>query len=217
MKKMLLAVIILGILGITLPFILKIYVMDSSQWLHTHPSPSLSDSLRIGQKFVSKHNNLSKVDVLFATFSSHHQGKIVFHLRRASSASSKDLRTVSVAAGKIRDNQYQSFVFSPIKTSKNVTFFFFISSRNLEPKDIYIWWADTTPQKGAYVNDIPLKGDLVFKVYYKTALLHGIRTMLWRLSKNKPLYLKSPFFYAFLFSIYGIIDVVFMTVISKKI
>jgi len=201
MKKL---VIILSIFALVwLLLNLAVPIRDATQQIHNNPTPVIS-SLPIGQTFISEHNGLYRVDIFFATFSRIHRGQVNFHLKKTPT-SFQDLRSASIDASKIKDNHYASFVFSPIKKSKDKAFFFSIDSTALEPKDIFIWYyslESVYPGGQGFIGSKRLGGDLKFDTYYRAPLYQWLEVASGKISQNKPFILRNPFFYLFLFLSY---------------
>ncbi len=100
---------------------------------HTTNAGEVVAGVLVGQTFVSPHDNLSGVAVMFANYSNRANTEIVeFHLR-ASVDAKEDLRTATVRASKLGDNQFYRFTFEPIKISQNSTYFFYLTSPTSRP------------------------------------------------------------------------------------
>lgn len=107
----------------------------------------------VGQTFVALGNNLSAVAVQFATYSNRNNHQpIIFHLRQWQQ--DRDVRTVTVNAGDLNDNQLYRFSFTPLVDSQGKTFFFFITSPGSKSGDaitVDINSDDPYPQGSAYI------------------------------------------------------------------
>ncbi|MBI4744388.1 MAG: YfhO family protein [Actinobacteria bacterium] len=120
-----------------------------------------------GQTFISRYDNLSRIDIKLATYNRKNSYPMIFHLK--SSFDSPDLVTIKVNPEDIKNDSYHIFKFSPIPDSKNKTFYFFLESPNSFPGNGFTVWA--TP-KDRYKNGVrslghkPAFGDLDFATFY---------------------------------------------------
>ncbi len=95
---------------------------------HTTNAGELISGTLVGQTFVAREDNLSAVAVKFATYSNRaNSGSVEFHLRRSINEG-EDLRTATVSAEDLGDNQLHRFEFAPISDSAGGTFFFYLTS-----------------------------------------------------------------------------------------
>lgn len=66
---------------------------------------------KIGQTFVARHNNLSAIEVLLATYNGKNRGNFLFHLKREE----EDLFTYKGNLSRVKDNAYFRFAFPRIE------------------------------------------------------------------------------------------------------
>lgn len=100
----------------------------SGQDRYTANTGELLAGALVGQTFIAEQNNLSAIGVQFATYSNRNNtGTLKFHLRQ-SPTSGEDLRTASVSAGELKDNQMYRFEFDPIERSAGQGYFFFVTA-----------------------------------------------------------------------------------------
>jgi 4-amino-4-deoxy-L-arabinose transferase-like glycosyltransferase len=120
-----------------------------------------------GQSFVPRYDDLSRIDVMMATYARENHYPIVFHLRRAPD-SPEDLVTLTVDASEISDNAYHTFAFAPIAESAGRTFYFFLESPQSSRGDAFTIWAnpeDSYRLGTRYEDHQPVQGDLRFTTY----------------------------------------------------
>lgn len=95
---------------------------------YTTNAGELTRDVLVGQTFKSEQANLSAISVMFATYSNRRNtAEIRFHLRESFDAT-ENLRTATVIADNLGDNQLYRFEFEPLRDSKDKTYFFFVVS-----------------------------------------------------------------------------------------
>lgn len=120
-----------------------------------------------GQTFVSRYDNLSRIDVKLATYNRKNSYPVIFHLK--SSLDSPDLVTIKVNPEDIKNDSYHIFKFSPILDSKNKTFYFFLESEDSFPGNGFTVWAtpkDRYKNGTRFLGQKPTFGDLDFATFY---------------------------------------------------
>jgi len=119
--------LVLAAVAISSQFI-PVRLVGFTQTKHTANTGELTGDALVGQTFVATRDNLSSVDVLFATYSGRDNTEVVeFHLRR-SIEDTQDLRSAMVLASELGDNQLHEFTFDAIEASAGEEFFFYIVS-----------------------------------------------------------------------------------------
>ncbi|MEX0650124.1 MAG: hypothetical protein WD200_03920 [Candidatus Andersenbacteria bacterium] len=122
------AVILVLAIGALLSQVVSIRQSDVKNITYTTNSGELTRDVLVGQTFTASQDNLSALSVMFATYSGRDNTKqIRLHLR-SSIYDSTDLRTVTVSANQLGDNQLHRFEFEPIEDSKDKQYFFFVVS-----------------------------------------------------------------------------------------
>lgn len=205
-------VIVLLLIVVGLYFVgskLKVTVRDQVQQMHS--GPLILNGRAVGQTFVAKRDNLCRIDVYMATSSSRHSGEIELIL--LDPRSSKVLRSVAVKGSAVKDNQYLSFVFEPIRNSKGETFYFKIKGKLLKPRDVAVWFfsvEDTYPSGAGYVEGRRLGGDLKFSSLSRVSLSHAVSEIFHRVAQGKPSFTGLSFFYAILLASYLLVLALFL-------
>ena len=144
--------------------------LDANQDFSDLARGEITTSNSYGQTFLSRHNGLSAVSVLMATFGRRNMYSTVFHLRD-SATSSTDIVTVTFNNSDVRDDTWQTFYFSPIPDSANRTFFFYFTSSDAVTGNAVTAWSssqDIYPDGEIIVNGKPATGDLSFRTFYNT-------------------------------------------------
>jgi uncharacterized membrane protein len=174
-KKENLTFILLILLFFSLILILLVCTgskLGISQTIANQPVGEIYGKNIAGQTFYSSKPDMNSINVLLATYHRNNTRNITFHLRD-SPDSKKDIESFTVNARQIRDNSYYKFEFPPIKNSVNQSYYFFIESPDSSPGDAITIWSskeDTYPDGTAYLNSIPVRGDLSFNIYYIPSL-----------------------------------------------
>jgi hypothetical protein len=157
-------------------------------------------SKTVGQTFVSRYDELSRIDIALATYARTNTKEVVFHLREHVN-STVDIVKISINASTVIDNSHYTFSFSPIHNSKNRVFYFFLESPNSTPTNcITVWYtpSDSYPDGGIVsVNVEPkLDGDLIFRTYYWVSFSDVLSGFAQRILEN----------FAFFFPLYLLIS-----------
>lgn len=133
------------------------------------PVGELYGKTTFGQTFVVHHPNLSRIDVMMATYGRENHLPVVFHLQRGLPETGKqDIVTLKIPPSAITDDKYHSFVFPAIPNSQGQTFYFYLSSARSMTGDAFTLWAtseDAYPEGTRTVNDQFVPGDLCFIAY----------------------------------------------------
>lgn len=128
---MLLVIFAGGILARAVP----VRELGYEQRAYSGNAGELTGEAIFGQTFRAERDNLSGIAVKFATYSGRDNAKPVFFHLRNSVDDAADLRTASVLASQLGDNQFHVFRFAPVRDSAGRTFFFFVGSPESEPGD----------------------------------------------------------------------------------
>jgi len=172
---------------------------------------------KIGQTFEAKHNNLSAIELLLATYNRKNTGEFIFHLKKEPS-SQEDLYSYRKDISKVRDNKYFRFSFPRIKEAEGKKFYFYLEAPQSRPGNAITIWAnseDLYREGGKIVNGTPSEGDLVFKTIYDLGLKGNFSTFLGEITQNKPSPLNKKAFYIGLMLLFVLSCSLFMTALVK--
>lgn len=128
----------------------------------------ITGETEIGQTFYSNFNNLTRIDVMLATYNRENSQEVIFHLKKSPS-DKEDLYTEIFDASGVEDNAYRTFKFPPIPDSRGKTFYFsFESPLSKEGTAITIWTSkqDKYEKGEMYINGKISMGDLRFITYF---------------------------------------------------
>lgn len=143
---------------------------DISQKKNSKSVGEIYGTVKVGQTFISEHNNLTRIDVLLATNGNELGNQdIIFHLKNKP-LDPKDIVAIKINASNVFDNTYYSFDFPPIYNSEGKNFYFYIESPTSSIGNaITIWATDNDAYKNGslYQNDFPSIDDLNFITYYE--------------------------------------------------
>jgi len=141
--------------------------------------PSLGAERIVGQTFVSRHPNLSSVEILLVRYRPKHQrpegtSQLTFHLRSTPQDAS-DIITVAVDTTTYEHNAPLTFSFDPQRDSQGKRYYFFLEG--IAGDDLSVWYnsVDAYGQGRMYLNGEPQEGDLRFTTGYTYDL-----PLLWR-------------------------------------
>jgi hypothetical protein len=202
-KKSFLFVLISSILLLYIIFIsfeipAKFYpVLDGSNM----PIGEITKSIHIGQTFVSERSNLNRVDILFATYGRKNTEEVIFYLRENSDRG-RDIVVYKFNAKSIENNKYFSITFPEISDSRGKYYYFYLESPNSKVNNaITVWYLpnNSYAMGDLLINGTVVKGDLLFRPYFKTNIIEYMDILLERMQMNKPwFYNKSSFIILFL-------------------
>jgi len=155
----------------------------------------LNGETTIGQTFVARFDGLSGV-TLFLKPEEFNRGDLIFHLRESPEATT-DIRIVLKPIQNFESPGFYKFNFSPLDSSKNRYYYFFLESS--QPNRISLRAADgNTYINGAlYQNHVPQEAQLFF------GLIYDPRLVFFGLLKETLNWLKWSFLAFFLFVLPG--------------
>ena len=139
---------------------------DAAQPRYVQPAGEITSTHTVGQTFVATADNLTRLDVLMATYARRNRGPVVFYLRQ-SPTSAEDLVRIEIEAATIRDNKYRTFRFDPIPDSGGRRFYFFFEAPEAAPGNAVTVWQsaqDVYPDGAAVIDGLPGEGDLAFRI-----------------------------------------------------
>jgi hypothetical protein len=134
---------------------------------NTNPVGELTNGFLVEQEFTSRKANLSKMDLLFATYGREGiDSNITIELIEKDT--SKVVMGSKFNSRVIRDNQWYPVEFDPLVNSKNKTYILRISSDGDPGQSITIWMnnaKEDVPGGKLYLNEKPTAGSLCFNTY----------------------------------------------------
>lgn len=144
--------------------------MGAHQPRFSHPTPGINSAVTISQSFISSHNNLSGLQVMFSNLSKKKRGEVTFSLTDTRYPGSV-LRQSTLPIREITDNTKYFFSFPPLSDSKDKEYLISIRAPSLPGEtDISLWYEshDAYPDGTMFINGVPASGDLFFTAYYFT-------------------------------------------------
>jgi GT2 family glycosyltransferase len=127
----------------------------------------LAQAKSIGQYFFSSWDDLSAIAVRFATYRRKCTGSLRLHVRETH-LGGIDLAVSGADAPEIRDDEYFTFWFEPIRDSAGKTFYFFLEYAGQAPESpLTVWKASASNEVIGphYEGHKAAGGTLSFKVY----------------------------------------------------
>jgi len=165
--------------------------LDVEVWPNKEPSPRIFQTRTIAQSFVSRINNLSRIDIFFGTYDQILRSDLIFRLYRGG-PKGRGVAEVRVPGSKIRNNLFTPIEFPSVKNSNGKIFTFVLSMPGAAKKDgpsVWMGAGDVYTQGKSFVNGRPLPADCVFRTYSRRTVLAE-----WeRISRGLPGSLKNPF------------------------
>jgi flagellar biosynthesis protein FliQ len=141
---------------------------------HSQPHPAgvpageITADHTVGQTFIARHDGLNGIEVLLATYARLNSEPVVFHLR-LSPESTSDLRTMTISASDMADNDYYLFAFDPVRDSNGQQFYYFLNSPTSTSGNAITAWLgswDSYQDGSAYIAGRPEEAQTVFRLHY---------------------------------------------------
>ena len=149
-----------------------VYDLDCTQMGIEVTAGEIYGSQTVGQTFVARCDNLSRILVFLATHARRNEGEVIFHLRRRGAEA--DIYTERFAAADVEDLHWRRFDFPPVPDSAGKEFYFFLEGIGTAPGQAITVMASQSDgyAEGALMRGhIPQKGDLVFRTYCRRFIL----------------------------------------------
>ena len=158
--------------------------LDINVWPNEKPGPDLVSGERIGQTFVAKTDNLSRVEIMLGTHDRQSRQDILFKLFAVQSG--RDLLVEKTFnASEVVNNRFHQIDFEPIRESRDRKYYFELISPGSKPEEAFCIWMNSRniyrPGERLLNNKVH-KGDLIFRIYSQ----RPIYSELGRIVKNYP-------------------------------
>jgi hypothetical protein len=157
------------ILQLYLIFINKHQTLDLEVYPNTNPSPNIYAENTIGQIFIPKRDNISRIEVMLGTFGRENNKDIIFSLWELT-PEKRMLTETTFNASSVKNNLFNAIDFSPKAVSRDRAYAFELRSPQSTPDNSICVWMNREDiyDQGAFIlNNQEAKGDLVFRVYSK--------------------------------------------------
>lgn len=181
------------------------------------PVGEIYGKTEIGQTFVARHNNLTAIGVLLATYNRKNTGEFIFHLKNKP-GSQDDLFIYKGDISEVKDNKYFRFRFPEIDKSKGEEFYFYLEAPQSQPGNAITIWSHSEDlyQKGEkMVDGASAQGDLVFMTVYNRTFRDNWGKFLNEIIQKKPSPLNKKLFYIVLILFFVFSCALFLTVLVK--
>jgi len=172
------------LLQIYLIFVKKHDSLDLDIYPNTTPTQLIFGAQTVGQTFFAESDNLCRVDIMMGTLDRQNDRDLIFSLWELGQKKAL-VRSVTVNTSRLLNNLYNSFVFKPVRKSKDREFAFILSSpTSWQENSVCAWMNDRNIYRRGTVllNNAAGRGDLVFRIYSK----RPIATELHRIVRNYP-------------------------------
>lgn len=162
----------------------------ADEQLHSNTSSGeLWGEMRVGQTFTALYPGLYRIDVLVATFERENSGEVYLHVATEPKANT-DLAVAAVNARKMRNGQFQSFPFAPIRTKPGETYCFYLTAPQSAPGNAITVLRHTEnqyPGGSAFATgEKEIVGDLAFVIYYRPSPLDLANAILSKITDHRP-------------------------------
>ncbi|WZL73645.1 hypothetical protein QBE52_02605 [Clostridiaceae bacterium 35-E11] len=157
------AILILIILSI---FDSSYFIAVNTEFNQTNkeiPVGELINGMEVGQTFIAKEDNLSRIGITLATYARENDKEIEFGIREY--GQKQNIKTIKFFAEDVEDNKIKEFKFMPILDSKGKKYYFYLKSQDsFSGNAITIWKTsgDSFEKGEIYVNNSKDTGDLTF-------------------------------------------------------
>jgi len=192
------------LLQVYLFFIKTHHTLDLEVYPNTNPSPNICAENTVGQTFIPKRDNISRIEVMLGTHERENDKDMIFSLW-ALTPERKLLVEKNFNASAVRNNLFNAIDFHPVSVSKNKKHYFQLQSPQSTPENSICAWMNgkNIYKQGVFIyNNKEAKGDLIFRVYAKRPIYKELN----RITRN----------YTGIFTSYGflIAAVIFFEVIQ---
>jgi hypothetical protein len=182
---------------------------DFAQDVFARPGPEIYRNRTVGQTFVARHDNLSRIDVRMATYTRPQLYPVVFVLKE-SPAARVELARVIAPPLTVKDNAFYPFSFAPIPDSAGRSYYFEIQSPKAPAeRPVTIWYqpSDVYVDGEGYLEGRPVAdADMTFRTYYHLGSLgQAVSYFRSRLPEGKPGIWGEPFFYDAFLVLYAVL------------
>jgi 4-amino-4-deoxy-L-arabinose transferase-like glycosyltransferase len=182
---------------------------DFTQDAFARSGPEIYGEHTVGQTFVARHDDLSRIDVRMATYARPQLYPVVFVLKE-SPAAQVELARVIAPPLTVQDNAFYPFSFAPIPNSAGRSYYFEIQSPQAPAeRPVTVWYqpADVYVDGEGYLEGRPvIDADMTFRTYYHLGSLdQAVSYFRSRLPESKPGIWGEPFFYDTFLVLYVIV------------
>ena len=142
---------------------------DISQPKYNEVVGEIIGSRSSGQTFVCSFPGLYKIEIYMATWLRKIKYDAYFYLKEGL-GSEKNIIQKRIPASEIKDNEWLTVEFSPIRSSRNKEYYFYIESPKAKTNEAFTIWYDSNNNdfRGKRVhNGAEVEGVLTFQIYCK--------------------------------------------------
>ena len=157
------------LLQLFLIFINKHQTLDLEVYPNTNPSPAVCYENTVGQTFVPKRDNISRIEIMLGTFGRENNRDIVFSLWELT-PEKRMLTETTFNASSVKNNLFNAVDLSLKAVSRDRAYAFELRSPQSTPDNSICVWMNREDiyDQGAFIhNNQEAMGDLVFRVYSK--------------------------------------------------
>lgn len=132
------------------------------------PVGEITKDYTVGQVFKAESNNLAGIVLNMGTLERQNSEDIIFHLKPAPDTD-EILRSVTINASAIFDNEALLFNFDPIADSRDQSYYFYLESPASTHGNAVTFWGmdqDVYPHGNAFINGQAFPGDVRFAIAY---------------------------------------------------
>jgi hypothetical protein len=169
-RPLLLVAFILSQIGLlTIP---RHDTLDLETWPNTQPSPRIFGTRTVGQSFVPRINNMSRIDIFTGTYGLTLSSDLIFRLFEGG-ADGRLAAEVRVPGPNVRDNLFTPIEFKPIRKSGGKLWTFVLSAPGADAAEgpsLWINSADLLPTGTLSVDGRPSTGDGIFRTYSRRTI-----------------------------------------------
>jgi hypothetical protein len=167
---LLVAFILSQIFLITIP---RHDTLDLETWPNTQPSPRIFGARTVGQSFVPRINNLSRIDIFTGAYGLTLSSDLLFRLYEGG-LDGRLAAAVRIPGAKVRDNLFTPVEFKPIKKSRGKVWTFVLSAPDAGPNEGPSLWfnpSDLLPTGMLVIDGRSSPGDGIFRTYSRRTII----------------------------------------------
>jgi hypothetical protein len=167
---LLVAFIVVQIFLLTIP---RHDTLDLEAWPNTQPSPRIFGTRTVGQSFIPRINNMSRIDIFTGTYGLTLSSDLLFRLYEGG-LDGRLAAAVRIPGPKVRDNLFTPVEFKPIKKSRGKVWTFVLSAPGAGAAEGPSLWfnpSDLLPTGALAIDGRPSPGDGIFRTYSRRTIL----------------------------------------------
>jgi hypothetical protein len=173
----------------------------------------------VGQEFTAPLPGLYRIEIALIRAADDDVHRVTIHLKD-DLGSARDLSTVALDTQEVQEDIPYGFEFEPIRDSAGQTYYLYVESAGSMPGSaIAVGYSPDSVLEGAcaYLNGVPLTGNLQFQTFYSLRTRDRIGLLLARMADGRPFVLGNKGLYLGLAMAYAVVFGVFLWLVVRAV